>query len=256
MMRLMPFTRGALVAAAAPTALLARDAGAQSACAAAETTLRAGDPRFAAFTPDPLDSMAMTVESGGAVQPRGVFAQHAERTRVNGAPAWLLVQRGTSPRGAAIDSIWVDARTWAPLRHAADTPGAKFDVAYRGGRVAGNAARGPAPGPVDEPVAEGVFDFSVTSVILGAVPLCPGSILHIAGYDPQEGHPRDLVYRIIGPSTVEVGGRTLRSVAVDATFDGRTVRVELDPQTHQELAFTAPLPNGAILHGATQLGAR
>ncbi|HEX8906178.1 MAG TPA: hypothetical protein VF771_15120, partial [Longimicrobiaceae bacterium] len=83
MYRLMPFTRRALAAVTALSCVMAapRLLPAQAACAAGETTVRAGDPRLPGYTPRD-ENIEMTMERDGAARPFGSYQQHAERTSV------------------------------------------------------------------------------------------------------------------------------------------------------------------------------
>jgi len=122
MYRLMPFTHRALAAAATlaamagPLGAQATHAAAARGCAAVTTTLRVGDPHLASFVPTPADTVDMVMERGGQTR-NGLFTQQTVRKQRNGRDTWLTVQSSQTPMGASLDSVWVDARTWAPIRH-------------------------------------------------------------------------------------------------------------------------------------------
>lgn len=255
MYRLMPFTRRALAAAAVLSSLAAalRTTVGQFACVAGEATIRAGDARLARFTPLAIDSVVMTMEREGESRAFGTYVQHVERTRVNGAPALLFVQRTATPRGVALDSTWVDARTWAPIRHVADVPGHSFDVTYRDGRVTGHGMHGETAQTIDQALPEGTFDFSVGSTAMRALPMCEGALLRVGGYDPATGQIREVAYRVVGAERVEIGGAPREVWTADAQTAGRTVRLHIDRATGRELQWAASGPGGATLRGVSQI---
>lgn len=255
MYRLMPFTRRALAAAAALSSLAAapRLASAQAACAAGESTIRAGDARLASFRPIAADSIDMTLEREGASRPFGVYTQHVERTTANGAAALLFVQRAQSPRGVMVDSIWVDARGWAPIRHVASTPGSHLDVAYRGGRVTGHEMRGDTMQSIDQPIPEGTFDYSVANAAVAALPLCEGAVIRVGGYDPAAGQIRDLTFHVLGGERVPIGGAPREVWTLDAQMAGRTVRIHVDRASGRELQWAVAGPGGGTLRGTSQI---
>jgi len=255
MFRLMPFTRRALAAAATLSALAIgpRLTLAQGGCTAGETTIRAGDARLARLTAIPADSIQMTMEREGAVRPFGAYSQHVSRTSVSGRPALLFAQRGSSPRGTALDSIWVDARTWAPIRHWADTPGNRFDVSYRDGRVTGRAMHGDTAKTIDQALPEGTFDHSVTSTAIRAVALCPGAVIRVSGYDPARGEIAETVHRVVSAESVEIGGAPRDVWAMEVAVGGRTVKMHVDRATGRELDWAVTGPGGATLHGTSQI---
>lgn len=252
MYRLMPFTRRALAAAAAFASLAAVPAAAQGGCTAGETTLRVGDPRLARYTPLAVDSLEMVVEREGTSRAFGNYAQHVHRTTENGAPALLFVQRGSTPRGIGVDSIWVDARTWAPLRHVASTPGSTVNVTYRNGRITGRVTQGDSVRAIDAEVPPGMFDYSVASAAVKGMPLCEGAAIRVAGYDAVTG-PRETVYRILRAERVEIGGAPRDVWTADVQVGDRTVRMHLDRATGRELDWSFSGPNGAVLRGVTQI---
>jgi len=247
MYRLMPFTRRSLATAslAAVLALAAASLAAQAAhpiatsgaCAAGESTLRVGDPRLASFTPFPADTVDMVMERGGTVR-NGLFTQQTVRTRRDGRDAWLTVQRSQTPMGASLDSVWVDAGTWAPIRHVSTFPGGRVDVTYAGGRVTGTLVRGDTTRAVDQPLDAGIFEMSVSSDAVAAVPLCPGSVVHVSSYDPAVGM-RESEFRLLGSESVEIGGRQYTGFAVATTVNQRTVKLYVDPATHHLFAWQA-----------------
>lgn len=254
MYRLMPFTRGALTAAAVLSALVAASnaAAAQGGCTAGETTVRVGDPRLARYTPNAVDSMEMVVEREGASRAFGSYAQHVHRVTENGAPALLFVQRSSTPRGVGVDSIWVDARTWAPLRHVANTPGNTVNVTYRDGRITGRVTQGDTARTVDAEVPAGVFDYSVASIAVKSLPLCEGAVIRVSGYDAAGG-PRETVYQILRAEQVEIGGAPREVWTADVQVGDRTVRMHIDRATGRELGWSFSGPGGAVLRGTSQI---
>ena len=254
MFRLMPFTRRTLATAAALASLVAIPALAQppAVCGAAETSVRTGDARLARFTPLAPDSVEMTLEREGApARAFGVFTQRVERVRVDGRQALLFVQRGTAPRGVAIDSVWVDARTWAPIRHVAQLINGSFDVAYRDGRAVGRRMRGDTAVAIDEAIPAGTFDYSVGSIAVRAMPWCEGATIRVSGFDPATASVRDVVYHVLGADEVEIGGAKRGVWAADVAVGGRTVRTLVDRATGRELAWKADMPNGSSLRGTS-----
>jgi hypothetical protein len=255
MYRLMPFTRRAL--AAAILALLSAPAlRAQATCAAGATTLRTGDLRLASFTPFPDDTVDMVFEREGETRPLGTYVQHVEPARVGSARAWLFVQSAITQRGTGIDSIWVDARSWVPLRHVAVTPAHRFDVAYRDGRVKGSVVYGADSTRVrDEPLAEGLFDYSVGSTAVGAGALCPGAAVRIPGYDPATG-AREVTMRVISAETVTIGGAPREVWNVETDVGDRVVRMQVDRANGRQLTWSVAGPNGVSMRGTTRVFGR
>ena len=257
MYHLMPFTRRALAAAAAlasaalplaaPSARTASTAPA--ACAAAETTLKVGDPRLASFTPFPVDTVDMVMERAGTVR-NGLFTQQTVRTGRDGRDTWLTVQVSQTPMGLSLDSVWVDARTWAPIRHVSTFPGGRVDVTYGGGRVTGTLVRGDTTRAVDQPLDAGIFELSVASDAVGAVPLCPGSVVRVSSYDPTAGL-RDSEFRMLGSESVEIGGRQYAGFAIATTVNQRAVKLYLDPATRHLFAWQAE-GGGVTMRGASR----
>ncbi|HEU4560331.1 MAG TPA: hypothetical protein VFS20_20950 [Longimicrobium sp.] len=253
MYRLMPFTRRALIAAAALSVLhAASDTAAQEGCTAGETTVRVGDPRLARYTPIAVDSLDMVVEREGASRAFGSYAQHVHRVTENGAAALLFVQRGSTPRGIGVDSIWVDARTWAPLRHVANTPGSTMNVSYRDGHVTGRVTEGDSVKTVDAEVPPGMFDYSVASQAVKSLPMCAGAVIRVSGYDAAHG-PRETVYQILRAEQVEIGGAPRDVWTADVQVGDRTVRMHIDRATGRELDWSFSGPNGAVLRGVSQI---
>jgi hypothetical protein len=253
MYRLMPFTGRTLAVAlsAATLALAARPAAAQAAartiaatssaaCAAGETTLEVGDPRLASLTPFPADTVDMVMERAGTVA-NGQSTQHIVRSRQDGRDAWLLVQWSQTPRGVSLDSMWVDARTWAPLRHFSTYPGGSVQVTYADGRVTGTVVSGDTTRAVDQALDAGIFDLSASADAMGAVDLCPGAVVHVSSYDPALGM-RESDFRLIGNESVEIGGRQYAAFAVETKMGPRTVRLYVDPATHHVFAWRAEGP--------------
>ncbi len=246
MYRLMPFTRRSLAAAfsAAALALAAGPLAAQApahavaatgACTAGHSVLRVGDPRLASYTPFPTDTVDMVMEREGTVR-NGLSTQQTVRTRLAGRDAWLTVQTSQTPMGASLDSVWVDARTWAPLRHFSTFPHGHVDVTYAGGRVAGTLVRGDTASTVDQPLDAGIFELSVSADVMGAVDLCPGSVVHVSSYDPAVGM-RDSEFHLIGSESVEIGGRQYAAFAAETQVGPRTVHLSIDPATHHVFAW-------------------
>jgi len=255
MYHLMPFTRRALAAAvalaamAAPLTAQATHAAAAPGCTAGTTTLRVGDPRLASFTPFPADTVDMVMERGGQTR-NGLFVQHTMRTQRAGRDAWLTVQNSQTPMGASLDSVWVDARTWAPIRHFSTFPGGKVDVAYGGGRVTGTLVRGDTTKAVDQALDAGIFELSVGSDAVGAVPLCPGAVVHVSSYDPAVGM-RESDFRMLGPEAVSIGGRQYTGFAIATTVNQREVKLYVDPATKHLFAWQAE-GGGVTMRGTSR----
>lgn len=257
MYHLMPFTRRALQAAAL-LSLLAAPAAAQAVCAPGASTLRTGDARLAAFTPPAADTVDMVFEREGQSRPLGTYVQHVTPATVGGTRAWLFVQTSTTPQGAALDSIWIDARTWVPLRHVAVTPQHRFDVAYRGGRVRGTVAFGAdSTHERDEPLPAGMFDYSVASAAVGAGALCAGAAVRVSGYDPAGGaRQRDITMRVLSAETVTIGGAPRDVWNVETDVGDRVVKMQIDRATGRQLAWSVAGPNGITMRGTTRVFGR
>jgi len=255
MYRLMPFTRRALTAASLAAALafaagpLAAQAPRPVGCAAGESTLRVGDPRLAAFTPFPADTVDMVMERGGQVR-NGLFTQQTVRAHLGGRHAWLTVQSSQTPMGPSLDSVWVDARTWAPIRHFSTFPGGRVDVNYENGRVTGTLVRGDTTTAVDQAVDPEVFEMTVSSDVVGAVPLCPGSVVRVTSFDPAVGK-RESEFRLLGTESVEIGGRQYTGFAIATTVNQRTVKLYLDPANHHLFAWRAE-GQGVTMRGTSR----
>jgi hypothetical protein len=254
MYRLMPFSRRALRAAATLALLAAPALHAQAACAPGAVTLRTGEPRLASFTPFPDDTIDMVFEREGTTRPLGTYVQHVEAARVGAARAWLFVQTATTQRGTGVDSIWVDARTWAPLRHVAATPQHRFDVAYRDGRAKGTVVFGAdSTRERDDALPVGMFDYSVGSAAFGAAALCPGVAVRIPGYDPAGIlRERDIVMRVLSAGTVTIGGAPREVWDVEADVGDRVVRMHVDPATGRQLDWSVTGPNGVTMRGTAR----
>jgi hypothetical protein len=256
MYRLMPFTRRALQAASALALLSAPALSAQTACVAGETTLHTGDPRLAALTPLSADTVDLVFEREGVSRPMGSYTQTAQAARVGSTRAWLFVQTSTTPGGVMLDSVWVDARSWAPLRHVAATPQHRFDVAYREGRVRGSISFGAdSTRERDVPLPAGMFDYSVGAELLALGGLCPGTVLRIPGYDPTQG-PREMVMRVVSAETVVIGGAPREVWNVESGTDGRIVRMQVDRATGRQLAWSVAGPGGATMRGTSRIPPR
>lgn len=255
MYRLMPFTRRSLTAAslAAALAFVAGPLAAQAAhavgCTAGESTLKVGDPRLASFTPFPVDTVDMVMERGGQVR-NGLFTQQTVRGRRDGHDAWLTVQASQTPMGASLDSVWVDARTWAPIRHVSTFPHGRVDATYAGGRVTGTLVRNDTTTAVDQALDPGIFEMTVGSDVLGAVPLCPGAVVHVSSYDPAVGM-RESEFRMLGPESVEIGGRQYTGFAVTTTVNQRNVKLYIDPANGHLFAWRAE-GQGVTMRGASR----
>jgi hypothetical protein len=251
MYRLMPFTRRSLAATVVATVLAAiagplaaqaarsatHPASAGGACAAGETTLKVGDPRLASFVPTPVDTVDMVMERGGQVR-NGLFTQQTVRTRRDGHDAWLTVQLSQTPMGPSLDSVWVDARSWAPIRHVSTFPHGRVDVTYAGGRVTGSMVRNDSSSTVDQALDPGIFELAVSGDVMSAVALCPGSVVHVTSFDPAVGM-RDSDFHLLGEESVEIGGRQYTGFAVTTTVNQRAVTLYLDPATRHLFAWQA-----------------
>ena len=255
MYHLMPFTRRALQAAAL-LSLFAAPVAAQAVCVPSAATLRTGDPRLASFTPPAVDTVDMVFEREGQARPLGTYVQHVTSATVGGTRAWLFVQTSTTPQGTMLDSVWIDARTWAPLRHVAVTPQHKFDVAYRGGRVKGTVAFGAdSTRERDEPIPAGMFDYSVASAAVGAGALCAGAAVRVSGYDPTSG-PREITMRVLSAETVTIGGAPREVWNVETDIGDRVVKMHIDRATGRQLAWSVAGPNGITMRGTTRVFGR
>jgi hypothetical protein len=251
MYRLMPFTRRSFAVAFVATLFVAiaetlaaqsprsavHPVSAAGACAAGETTLRVGDSRLASFVPTPVDTVDMVMERAGTVR-NGLFTQQTVRSRRDGHDAWLTVQASQTPMGPSLDSVWVDARSWAPIRHFSTFPGGRVDVTYAGGRVTGTLVRGDTTRAVDQPLDAGVFELTVSGDVMSAVALCPGAVVHVSSFDPAVGM-RDSEFHLLGEESVEIGGRQYTGFAVATTVNQRTVKLYLDPATRHLFAWQA-----------------
>jgi hypothetical protein len=255
MYRLMPFNRrtAVVVAALSSLAVMPRIAAAQGACGVGEATIHAGDARLASLTPNPVDSMGMEMEQNGARRPFGTFSQHVEHATVDGQSALLFVQRGSTPRGATLDSIWVDARTWAPLRHVATGPGNTFAVTFRGGRATGRRMQGDTMRAVSDAVPDGTLNFAVANTAIHAIPFCDGVVIRMAGYDPSTGQMRDAVFHVLEAASLEIGGEVRDVWVAELTTGGRTGRLYVDRATGRELEFAIIGPGGATLRGTSAI---
>jgi len=264
MYRLMPFSRrtlavsfssAALALAAGPlaaqaSAYPAANTGAPGACVAGHSQLKVGDPRLASFTPFAADTVDMVMERAGATR-SALSTEHVSRSRQGGRDAWLFVQWSQTPAGASLDSTWVDAGTWAPLRHVSTFPGGGVNVTYAGGRVTGTVTSGDTTRAVDQALDAGVFDLSASSDALGVVTLCAGSVVHVTSFDPAFGM-RTSDYRLIGNESVELGGRQYAAFAVETTVGPRTVRLYMDPATRRVFAWRAE-GQGITMRGTSRI---
>jgi hypothetical protein len=252
----MPFTWRALGAAFAAAALAgqltaqaAHTTVAPGGCAAAETTLRVGDARLASFAPTPVDTVDMVMERGGQVR-NGLFTQHTVRTQRDGRDVWLTAQSSQTPMGPSLDSVWVDARTWAPLRHFSTFPGGRVDVTYASGHVTGTLVRGDTTRAVDQALDPGIFELSVSGDVMSAVELCPGSVVRVSSYDPAVGM-RESEFRLLGAESVEIGGRQYTGFAVATTVNQRAVKLYLDPADRHLFAWHAE-GGGVTMRGTSR----
>lgn len=254
MYKLMPFTRRAVAAAAAFSSLaVAPTLRAQAACAVGEATVRAGDARLARFSPLPVDSMTMSLDREGQARQFGSYSQHVERANYGGRAALLFIQRGTSPRGVSLDSIWVDAHSWAPLRHYSTAPGNVIDLVYANGRATGRVTNGDTVRAVNDPLPEGTLEFSVVNTAVRAVPVCEGSVVRAAGYDPSTGKMREAVVRVLGGERVEIGGAPRDVWTTEVKLDDRTVQIRVDRGTGRELEWRMTGPNGGVMRGVSAI---
>jgi len=210
--------------------------------------------RLARATPDALDSMQMQMERQGETRPFGTYTQRVERTSLNGTQALLFVQRSTTPRGLSLDSIWVDARSWAPLKHVASSPVGSVDATYRNGRITGRTMRGDTTKALDAAIPEGTLDYSTTNAAVRALPLCEGAVVRVSGFDPATGDVREAVYRVVGAERVEIGGAPRDVWTVDVTVNNRTVRMHIDRATGRELDWALPpAANGVTVKSTSQI---
>jgi hypothetical protein len=179
----------------------------------------------------------MVMERAGATR-NALSTEHIVRSRQGGRDAWLIVQWSQTPMGVSLDSTWVDAGTWAPLRHISTFPRGGVNVTYAGGRVTGTVTSGDTARAVDQALDAGVFDLSASSEALGVVTPCAGSVVHVSSFDPAFGM-RDSEFHMIGDESVEIGGRQYAAFAVETTVGPRTVRLYMDPATHHVFAWRA-----------------
>jgi hypothetical protein len=91
---------------------------------------------------------------------------------------------------------------------------------------------------VDQPLDPGIFELTVSGDVVGAVPLCPGSVVHVSSYDPAVGM-RQSEFRMLGSESVEIGGRQYTGFAIATTVNQRTVKLYVDPANGHLFAWQA-----------------
>lgn len=238
--------------AAAVLALTPALAAAQRQCAAGETTLGVGDPRLASYTPPAADTVDMWIEQDTTVQPIGVYTQHVSRVEHDGQPAWLVVQSTAMQGREMVDSVTVRAGTFAPLRHVAATPMYSADVRFGGGKAVGTRSANGQSQAVDAAVGAGAFDYSVVSLVLGAVPLCEGVTARLETHDITRG-PVPVTVRVAAPETVTLRGRTFDVWPVDVDMGMGTSRLYVDRATGREVGWMVRFPDGRAMKGANRV---
>lgn len=132
----------------------------------------------------------------------------------------LIVGENIRPDGRSVtlDSVVVARGTLAPLRHSDVTPSGRTEVRLEGGRVIGTAVDtlGQATA-IDAPATPGAFDYSMTGMILGHLPLRSGYAAVVLTHDIKRGMI-PLTVRVLGEEEITAGGRSAKAWKLEVDY--------------------------------------
>ncbi len=171
-----------------------------------------------------------------------------------GQPALLVVESAEGPMGSAVDSIWVDRGTLAPIRRTVHQGPATITLAFADGSVTGEIQAGPQTLPVDVQVDGTVFGSGAALELgLSTLALEPGTTASIQLFEVLEGKVKPFRVEVKEPETVETPAGSFEALPValtptDGSPGGQTVYIEA-AEPHRVVKVEAMLP--AMMGGGT-----
>jgi hypothetical protein len=166
-------------------------------------------------------SMIYTMSRGGQTAPEIRLDYELARAEREGKPVWLFIQTVNSPRGIAIDSSWVDARTLAAIAHRGNSPMRTLTLDFHGKMVHGEHKQGTDAKMIHSEVAQELFDSSILDLLVTTLPLANGYQARLPVYIYEQG---GLVWQnvsVIGDDAnawkvkVDSGNGTVVTYAID-----------------------------------------
>lgn len=147
-------------------------------------TLRPGHRTLASFKLRPLvDTVDVSVGSGTDRQRIVQTTTTVSETMIGSRATLLVTFENTSRRGPAWDSVWVDRRTFEPLRHDASGNGSELHVRLENGRYLGTRVDSGQATPLNITFPQPLLDYSLVSLMAGQLPLAEGYQNWLAAWD-------------------------------------------------------------------------
>ncbi len=159
------------------------------------------------------------------------------------APGWvpyLVAMRNTSPRGEAIDSIWVDRGTFATRRHVEVGTNSFKRPSFDGAHMTGTIKDSTGEHDVDKTLEHAAIDNSIVGLLANALPMKAGYSVTIGAYDIG-GHYQYMTMRVLGAESLARGVSAVDAWKVSMDFTGPaswTVLRWVDVNTKRELQWT------------------
>ncbi|MES2305766.1 MAG: hypothetical protein V4558_09665 [Gemmatimonadota bacterium] len=205
-------------------------------------TLRPGHRALERLTLRPsLDTVDVTLVSGTTKRPLVQTVTSITETTLGHTAAFLVTFVNASPRGAAWDSVWVDRKSFTPLRHEAGAPGNELHVRREGDRYVGTAVDSGKTTPVNTTFAQPLLDFSVLTIVAGYLPLAPGYRTWLAAWDFAQGNERIVSVQVIGEESI--------------AGTGKAWKVQLDFGTHSVTSWYSDRSR-LMVRGSVAMGSR
>jgi len=199
-------------------------------------TIRVGDPSLKANLSAGADTVDNYVVQDGKRRLAVIFVQTFTET----PEGHLIVQENRSASGAilSLDSLVVADGTMETLWHGDVTPMGRRHVVFSGGRVRGVAVDSVGrETTIDEERPEGLFDYSVLTLVADRLPLGPGYEATIATYDITRG-PVDVSIRVLAAESVTIGGIELGAWRMQVDFGRQSVTRWVERGTGRELRWS------------------
>ena len=162
-------------------------------------------------------------------------------TRTSDGILVVFVSRGRN--GLSLDSITIDPKTYAPLRHVETFPDKHSTLAFGNGRLTGSSKDSTGEHAVDVAVAARLFDFSVVQQISSALPLEPGYEAVILAYDVSPMKERAITYRVLSPEHITWHGGDVATWKTVMDFGTHQVTRWVDAKTRRDLQWDITAPN-------------
>lgn len=212
-------------------------------------TVRAGQKPlpFAIRTGLVEDEMFMV--NNGATSPGPKSTKDTREVACGNARCYLVVMASATPRGPMTDSVWIDHKSLALVRHVEVGFGNRTEVNVANGRIKGAAVD--SSKSVRNIDAEApAFDFSVLEEILTGLPLKAGFNATVHTFDVTQGF-RDVGVSVTGEERLETPKGKRDAWVVELSFSTHKATRWIDKETRAGLKWQVDMGNGRRIWGQT-----